>query len=287
MYKIYIDFTKKFRNLTMGDKMIFAEIDYIGLYVNNKPQINRITKERPVIMFEINFCIDDGGISYINNKPIPIQKNSIICAKPGQTRRTKLPLKCYYIHFDVKNDELRNFLFSIPDAFIIENKEKYKKIFVDACKYFNRNSDESKIMLESLILKLIYLLKRDTANVPILDSPLSKQTEIIKKAVKYIKENLNKDLSLETLSRQFSLSPTHFHNTFKEAMNKTPRAFVEERRIKKSIDLLLTTETPISEIAYECGFTSQSYFCYAFKRYTGTTPKKYVESFNKTHKKPT
>lgn len=70
-------------------------------------------------------------------------------------------------------------------------------------------------------------------------------------------------------------------------MNKTPRAFVEERRIKKSIDLLLTTDTSISEIAYECGFTSQSYFCYAFKRYTGTTPKKYVESFNKAHEKIT
>ena len=63
-------------------------------------------------------------------------------------------------------------------------------------------------------------------------------------------------------------------------MNKTLREFVEERRIKKAIDLLFTNNYQLSEIAYECGFSSQSYFCYAFKRYTGTTPKQYIKKFS-------
>lgn len=265
--------------------MIFAEIDYVGSYGITTPKNSGTTKERAVIMFEINFCIEDGGIIYIGDKAIPIKKNTIICAKPGQKRHTKHPMKCYSISFDTKNNNVQDILLNLPDGFTVKNGKEYIEIFTSARKHFVENSDDSKLMLESLILKLIYRLKRDSTDVSFFDGTPAKQAETIKAAVKYIKEHLNEDLSLEALSKKFSFSPTYFHNSFKDVMQKTPRLFVEERRIKKSIDLLLTTDTPISEIAYECGFTSQSYFCYAFKRYTGTTPKKYVKSFIKEHEK--
>ena len=265
--------------------MIFSEIDYIGFFDNSNEYKNQNFKNRPVIMFEIEFCTEDGGITVIDDVLIPIRKNSIVCSKPGQKRHTKGILKCYYLHFETKNEELQNILMKLPTAFIVEKSGEYKSIFNDLCKYFNKNSDDGKIMLESLILKLIYNLKRDCLEAPVFDGIESKQAEVIKNAVKYIKEHLNEDLSLEALSKKFSFSPTYFHNSFKDVMQKTPRLFVVERRIKKSIDLLLTTSNSISEIAYECGFSSQSYFCYAFKRYTGTTPKKYVTEFLEKQKK--
>lgn len=265
--------------------MLFSEIDYIGIYRSKNNSANLTTKERPVIMFEINFCTVDGGVTYIDGKAIPIRKNTIIYAKPGQKRYTKGLLNCYYVNFEMKNEKLRNQLMNIPNAFGVENENDYKAIFVDLCKYFNKNSDNCKIMLESLILKLIYRLKQDSTDTSIFESADSKQAEVIKNAVKYIKEHLSEDLSLKALSEKFSFSPTYFHNSFKSVMNKTLRVFVEERRIKKSIDLLLTSSNSISEIAYECGFSSESYFCYAFKRFTGTTPKKYVERFYKPHEK--
>ena len=134
-------------------------------------------------------------------------------------------------------------------------------------------------------MQLIYLIKVDAVGTHIFKGQRSSKGEIVKKVVNYIKEHLNEDLSLKTLSKKFSFSPTYLHNSFKSVMNKTLREFVEERRIKKSIDLLLTTSNSIEQIAFICGFSSQSYFDYAFKRYTGTTPKKYVEDyFNKQEK---
>lgn len=284
IYKTYTNFTVFFRNLTVGDFMFFSEIDYIGIFDNAKVHKNQNTKNRPVIMFEIDFCTEDGGTAVIDDVLIPIRKNSIILSKPGQKRHTKGILKCYYLHFETKNKELQNILMKLPTAFIVEKAVEYKSIFTDLCKYFNKNSDDCKIMLESLILKLIYRLKQDSTDAPIFEGAESKQAEVIKNAVKYIKEHLNEDLSLEALSKKFSFSPTYFHNSFKDVMHKTPRLFVEERRIKKSIDLMLTTDTPLSEIAYECGFSSQSYFCYAFKRHTGTTPQKYTQTFLNKYK---
>jgi AraC-like DNA-binding protein len=259
--------------------MLFSEIDYIGFFDNNKVYKNQNCKDRPVIMFEIDFCTEDGGVVFIDGVPIPIKKNSVFCNKPGQKRYTKGILKCFYLHFEVKNEKLRDLLMHLPNAFLVENENEYKTIFSDMHKYFNKNTDDCKIMLESLILKLVYRLKKDSTDAAFFEGIESKQTETIKNAVKYIKEHLNEDLSLETLSKQFSFSPIYFHNSFKAVMNKTLREFVEERRIKKSIELLQSINIPLSQIAYECGFTSQSYFCYAFKRYTVTTPRKYVLNF--------
>ena len=49
----------------------------------------------------------------------------------------------------------------------------------------------------------------------------------------------------------------------------------EEQRIKKSTNLLLTTNYSLTQIAFECGFSSQSYFSYVFKRHYGVSPSKY------------
>ena len=69
----------------------------------------------------------------------------------------------------------------------------------------------------------------------------------------------------------------NFHNTFKTAVGKTLRDYIEEQRIKKATNLLLTTNYSLTQIAYECGFSSQSYFSYVFKRRMKKTPREYAK----------
>ena len=58
--------------------MLFSEIDYIGIFDNAKVHKNQNTKNRPVIMFEIDFCIENGGTAVIDDVLIPIRKNKIV-----------------------------------------------------------------------------------------------------------------------------------------------------------------------------------------------------------------
>lgn len=76
------------------------------------------------------------------------------------------------------------------------------------------------------------------------------------------------------------MSPVHFHNTFKRSVGKTLRDYVEEQRIKKAIGLLLTTDASLTQIAFECGFSSQSYFSYVFKRRMNATPREYAKTIH-------
>ena len=63
------------------------------------------------------------------------------------------------------------------------------------------------------------------------------------------------------------------------------REYVEDRRIRKAVNLLIETDLTLAEIAYECGFSSQSYFSYAFKKKMGLTPREYAkEIYNRYDK---
>jgi len=79
------------------------------------------------------------------------------------------------------------------------------------------------------------------------------------------------------VAQAMSVSPVYFHTIFKSAVGKTLRDYVEEQRLKKAINLLQTTDDSLTRIAYECGFSSQSYFSYVFKCRMKQTPREYVQ----------
>ena len=54
-----------------------------------------------------------------------------------------------------------------------------------------------------------------------------------------------------------------------------PYAFVLRRRMEHAQRLMLTTQTPLCEIALECGLSDQSHFSRLFQRTIGTSPNKW------------
>lgn len=261
--------------------MILPEIVAAGIYNSQYVAKNlAVSKNRKTSMFEIELPMEKGGISYIGTSSMPITPNMIICAKPGQTRHTKFPFKCYFLHMILHSGTLYDTLMQTPDIFETGNTEAYQRIFTKLVKHYNSATD-NEIILQSLVLELIYTISRDCelrARQGSQGSGISR----IEPALQYIKANLTEDLSLEKVAAYAALSPIHFHNSFKAAVGKTLRDYVEEQRIKKAIHLLMSTEDSLTEIAFACGFSSQSYFSYVFKRRMGKTPREYVqEIYNK------
>ena len=159
----------------------------------------------------------------------------------------------------------------------IANFSEYLYIFKSLCNHRNTEEESNNIILQSLILKLIYTLSIDSKKQEYLKQYKNIDYDTIEESIRYIKEHLAQDLSLATVSSVVSYSPIHFHNCFKAATGKTLHECVEDLRIKKSIELLSTTPLTLTEIALRCGFSSQSYFSYVFKRKMKTTPRDYVK----------
>ena len=260
--------------------MELAKIVSVGIY-NTDLAVKRgtHTRKRKTAMFELELPMEAGGASYIDDSETAIDPNVIIIAKPGQTRHTKLPFKCFYVHYILKEGLLHSRISEMPNYVRVENREEYAAAFEEMRRLYDGSAEEDEILLQSIFLKLLYnLICREKDRLRSSRDEGQKKGQLIEDAVKYIEENLTSDLSLESISAHFGFSPIHFHNTFKTSIGKTLHRFVEERRIKKAEQILTTTDETLAEIAYECGFSSQSYFSFAFKRKTGMTPREYVSA---------
>ncbi len=259
--------------------IILPKIVTIGIYNSDIAARNKtITKNRTTTMFEIEIPLEKGGISYIDSEQLQIEKNMVICAKPGQVRHTKLPFKCRYIHMILKDGELYDILMNIPSFIKTSKFSEYEEIFTELLKYQETEAESNHIIIQSLVLKLIYLLNKDTKKHMYTGKLKNSGYDAIEKSINYINEHLTEDLSLSAVSKSVSLSPIHFHNSFKVAIGKTLHEYVEDLRIKKAVVLLTTTALTLSEIAYQCGFSSQAYFSYVFKRKMNMTPREYAKA---------
>jgi len=91
----------------------------------------------------------------------------------------------------------------------------------------------------------------------------------------YIQANLDHDLALATLGSRANLSPHHLQRVFKAAIGETPKAYVTRLRVERAAFCLLAHESPVAEIAANCGFQNPETFIRAFRRRFGVSPRAY------------
>ncbi|MDX9722545.1 MAG: AraC family transcriptional regulator [Myxococcota bacterium] len=90
-------------------------------------------------------------------------------------------------------------------------------------------------------------------------------TARINRVIDHIDAHLGEALSLEELAKVACFSPFHFHRIFRALTGETLGGFIARLRVERAATLLLVNpERPITDIAYECGFSSPSTFARAF-----------------------
>lgn len=268
------------QNLMIGgamSEMILPQVVAIGIYNSDIAEKNKtVTKKRKTTMFEIDLPIEPGGIAFIDSERASIAPNTVICVKPGQERHTKFPFKCYFIHMILTEGELYDVLMRTPTFIHTADFQEYLYLFQSLCNHREPGIEFNNVILPSLILKLIYMLGMDSKKTVYSRRFKNIEHDVIERSIKYITEHISEELSLATVASFASYSPIHFHNCFKTATGKTLREYIEDLRIKKSIELLSTTSLTLTEIAMQCGFSSQSYFSYVFKKKMNMTPRDYI-----------
>lgn len=94
----------------------------------------------------------------------------------------------------------------------------------------------------------------------------------IERALRLIDQNLSAPLSLEMLASAAGISPFHLSRSFRRITGLSIQGYIRERRLKEACRLLAETRKPLAEIAYDCGFSSQSRMTTVFRQILDTTP---------------
>jgi len=111
------------------------------------------------------------------------------------------------------------------------------------------------------------IVSRDDVALP------DRQADVrIVQALETIERRFREPVTVDWLAAEAALSPTQFRKLFRAATGASPKAYLQERRLREAARLLRGTLLPVGAIAREAGFASEHYFSRAFRRRYGCSP---------------
>lgn len=106
---------------------------------------------------------------------------------------------------------------------------------------------------------------------------LNLDQQFLIKVTDTIKENLKKELTVETLSAAFNMSRSSFYNKIRALTNNSPSDFIRKVRMNEACILLKSKRYTVSEVSDQMGYSDPKYFTDIFKKYYGIPPSTYMK----------
>lgn len=251
----------------------------VGVFDSRSKYGSKPFKPRIAEMFEVEFFLDDGGITTINGKEYVLQKNHLLFVRPGDERYSSAHFKCFYLHMNVDDDEVLGYLEKVPVSFAVASSKIYYTLFNQLIQLGQEKSFEGRLLYFSKIIALLVNIQRDSCFYS-----GEGKSSVIYRAERFMTENFTDKIGLKEVADSVHLSPNYFHKLFTSITGITPHDFLFKKRINYAKELIMTSEHDMLEISMLSGFGSQAHFNYCFKQATGISPRKYREKEFKKYK---
>lgn len=163
--------------------------------------------------------------------------------------------------------------FPISGRLKINNRTLAEELFEKI--YENRKNDNFSLLRRSGYLKLLsaeifYNLELKPAN--------KSDPEILEELVNFCIENHTSDIHLKDLEEKLHINKYYISRIFKEKLNLGFNEYLHSLRIETAKNLLLESDTSITNIAYKIGYNTVRNFNRIFLKNVGMTPRQYRES---------
>ncbi len=230
---------------------------------------------RQITAYEFEFYTDDCNGGLRNDGVLyPAQKGGCCLSKPGQIQEIVKPYRGYYFNVVTQDPELCEMLDNLPNFFVMWNVSEVIDL-INQMVATEEGELMGRLKQQSCACRILAILSRYCTNPKAADSGVYQHRKTLLMADKYIRENLTREVNLSELAKLCNLDPTYFHKLYTAAFGKTPAQRHLGFRIAAAKTALLESKVSITDVATRCGFSSQTYFCYRFKKATGKTPAQY------------
>ena len=192
-----------------------------------------------------------------------------------------------YVEPIIKNDSIRYLLFDntesnttvssgVSEKNGVADREKSQKA-LELIERMHRMVEEGKqeLLIQSLFFELWKIVFDSISTYEKPTVKPSHHLSTLKEMISYIQQNYKDVITLDDISSSGNVGKTMCTSLFNTYVNKTPIEFLRDYRIQQSIVLLTTTDLSVTDICYETGFSSASYYSECFRKATGFTPLKY------------
>ena len=128
------------------------------------------------------------------------------------------------------------------------------------------------LLLQSVFLELLSALA-DTVYPAV-----EPERQLAKQVMDFLSVHYPSDIRISDLADQFHFSADYLSRLMRRHSGVSPKAYLQQLRLRQAMDLLHHTDSPIEEIAAACGYRDPSAFFRAFKQATGESPARWRHS---------
>lgn len=166
---------------------------------------------------------------------------------------------------------------NLPFVYMDANKAWGKSI-LDAVLNVQRWMEQKPPYFEiEIAMQLTFIWKNLIMNgLPLkYDQTEAVKSRRMKQMLSWIDCHYAEKVTLDDIARAGQLSRSECCRYFKRMLKTTPLHYVIDHRIRKSLVLLQQAEANVTEVAYQVGFNSTSYFIDRFRKSMNMTPLAY------------
>ena len=250
----------------------------IGFYP--KAIFHQRLRKKGSLQYILIYCIDGKGWVSIDGIKMEVKPNQFFII-PKDTAHSygsynSDPWSIYWIHFSGK----------LAAEFTVQN-QKVESILPSKI----ARIDERIMLFEEMLQNLEMGYSKENlhyANICLLHFLASfkyinqfrqirkiRERDVIEDSIFFMKENIQKKLTLKELSRKAGLSPSHFSFKFYKKTGRSPMDYLIHLRIQRACQFLDNSELRIGEVSEKVGYEDNFYFSRIFKKIMGVSPVKY------------
>ncbi len=167
----------------------------------------------------------------------------------------------------LRNNDIHSLMINTTSELEYYHQKIFQKI--NSKKYNSLEIDE---LVIGLLEKVMILLSGAETPENISDKLKQYHLGTIEKARDYILSHFKDNLSLQQLAEHCFVSPFHFSRIFKSMIKVSPHQYLTSVRLTHAKVLLTESNSPVSDIGYECGFNSPEHFVTTFKQFYEMKP---------------
>lgn len=229
--------------------------------------------------YELIFYFDADVSCKINGEDIELGDNSLYLLTPfdfHKTKNNKADNKISFLNISFTKEALDS-----------ETVSKLSRaLYIKGIKV----SDPEYSLLEFLKTNALFLKNRKSVKRYVLNALLDiitekgdrinsgeygTKTEMLRRVSEYVCKNYSQPITLSDIANEMHLAPAYFSSLFSKTAGCTFVHYLNAFRLNYSRQLLITTDKSITQICFECGFSSLSHFLREFKTHYRVTPTEY------------
>lgn len=246
---------------------------------------NKVVRRRQITtphyhdVYELYYMLEGQTTYFIEDEIYSVEKGNFVFIPKGlihgtdnkSCKNNERILICFGEEFfEGKARNLKKELFelrviSIPEAYLPAMEEMLFKIEAE----YHQQEKGRELLLELYIQELLTFICRYRCEKKM---QIRESDQIIFSVSEYIRENFEKDITLEGLGKQFAVSESYLSRKFKQVTGMGLNRYLTLVRISNGERLLRDSRLTVTEVAKRCGYNDSNYFTAVFKKLKGVTP---------------